>query len=115
MNIQVFGIKKNSDTRKALRFFSERRINVHFSDLKIRAASKGELQRFVNKFGVEKLLNRDAPGFRDRGLHVAHLSADRIMTLFTEDPALLQIPLVRNGNQLTIGPAESTWSEWAGR
>ena len=112
MNVQVFGLKKNSDTRKALRFFAERRVQVHFSDLKIRAASQGELQRFATKFGVETLLNRDAPGFLDRGLHVAHLSAERIMSLLTEDPSLLRIPLVRNGNQLTIGLAESEWAQW---
>jgi arsenate reductase len=112
MNVQVFGIKNNSDTRKALRFFSERRITVHFSDLKIRAASKGELQRFVTKFGAARLINENAPAFRNRGLHAAHLGADRIMNLLLEDPSLLQIPLVRNGNHFTVGPAESEWADW---
>lgn len=112
MNVQIFGTKKNSATRKALRFFAERRINVHFSDLKIRAASKGELQRFVTKFGAEKLINREAPAFSDQGLHAAHLSDARIMNLLTEDPSLLQMPLVRNGKKLTVGSAESEWSDW---
>jgi arsenate reductase len=112
LNIQIFGTKKDSKTRKALRFFSDRRVDVHFSDLKIRAASKGELQRFANKFGVENLVDRDARAFQDRGLRAAHLSNDRTMALLTEDPSLLMIPLVRNGNQLTVGDAESEWTKW---
>jgi arsenate reductase len=112
MNIQVFGIKNNSETRKALRFFAERRIKVHFSDLKVRAASKGELQRFVTKFGATGLINEDAPAFRNRGLHAAHLGADRIVNLLLEDPSLLLMPLVRNGSKLTVGPGESEWVGW---
>ena len=112
MNVQIFGIKKNSDTRKALRFFAERRIKVHFSDLKIRAASKGELQRFATKLGADNLINREAPAFRDRGLHVAHFGAERIVSLLAEDPSLLQMPLVRNGDQVTVGPAEAEWTRW---
>jgi arsenate reductase-like glutaredoxin family protein len=114
MNIQIFGIKKDRDTRKAQRFFSERRIQFHFVDLKERPASKGELRRFVDRFGGEKLLNRGATRFRDLGLHVAHMSAERMATLIEDEPMLLRMPLVRNGNQLTVGLAETTWKEWTG-
>ena len=68
MDIQIFGIQKSADTRKALRFFKERRVNVHFVDLKIRAASKGELTRFVQKFGVDGILDRDSKRFNALGL-----------------------------------------------
>ena len=54
MEVQIFGVKKSSDTRKALRFFAERRIKTHFVDLKERAASLGELKRFVQKFGLDR-------------------------------------------------------------
>ena len=56
MEVQIFGIKKSSDTRKALRFFSERRIKTHFVDLNERAASLGELRRFAQKFGAGALI-----------------------------------------------------------
>ena len=52
MEVQVFGVRKSADTRKALRFFAERRIKTHFVDLVERPASLGELRRFVEKFGV---------------------------------------------------------------
>ena len=51
MEVQVFGTKSCNETRKALRFFKERRIRTHFVDLKERPASAGELKRFGQKFG----------------------------------------------------------------
>ena len=58
MNIQVLGRAGDFDTQKAVRFFKERRISIHFVDLKQKAASKGELRRFVQKFGTDALIDR---------------------------------------------------------
>lgn len=112
MEVQVFGTKKCRDTQKALRFFKERRVKIHFVDLSERAASAGELRRFAQKFGAEALLDREGKHFRERGLHVAHLPTSRILPLLADDPALLVTPLVRNANQLTLGLAEAAWKEW---
>src|SRR5689334_5674886 len=57
MDVQIFGVKKNADTRKALRFFAERRIKTHFVDLMERPASRGELARFAQKFGTSSLVD----------------------------------------------------------
>ena len=111
MEVQVFGTKSCNETKKALRFFKERRIRTHFVDLKERAASAGELKRFGQKFGWEALLDREGKRFRDRGLHVAHLSESRIPTLLEDDPMLLVTPLVRRGNELGVGWDEGRWRE----
>lgn len=113
--VQVFGTKKSSDTRKALRFFAERRVKVHFVDLAERAASIGELRRFVQKFGVEALIDRSSRRFADLGLGPARFSDDRWLEKLADEPELLRIPLVRNQNALTIGEAEATWKEWVGK
>ncbi|HUH13444.1 MAG TPA: hypothetical protein VMK65_10055, partial [Longimicrobiales bacterium] len=68
MEVQVFGTRNDADTRKALRFFSERRVKTHFVDLKQRAASKGELRRFVERFGADAVVDRGSRRFRDLGL-----------------------------------------------
>jgi arsenate reductase (glutaredoxin) len=112
VEIQIFGTAKCPDTRKAQRFFKERRVKLHFVDLKQRAASPGELRRFQQKFGTEALLDRESKAFRDRGLHVAHLSEQRIFDLLVDDPMLLRTPLVRFGNKLSIGSAETDWKQW---
>jgi arsenate reductase (glutaredoxin) len=112
MEVQIFGTAKCSDTRKAQRFFKERRVKIHFVDLKQRAASPGELRRVQQKFGAEALLDRDGKQFRERGLHVAHLSDQRIFDLLADDPMLLRTPLVRFGNKLSVGAAEAEWKGW---
>ena len=114
MEVQVFGIQKSNDTRKALRFFKERRVKVHFVDLKVRAASKGELTRFVQKFGIEAVLDRDSKRFQSLGLGSAYYSDKKWLELLAEEPLLLRLPLVRNTNLLSVGSAEEVWKGWVG-
>ena len=101
-----------ADTRAALRFFAERRVKTHFVDLNERAASRGELRRFAQKFGVRALIDRDAKRFAELGLGTALLSEDRWLEKLTLEPLLLRMPLVRHQQQLTVGPAEDTWRAW---
>jgi arsenate reductase-like glutaredoxin family protein len=115
MEIQIFGTKKDPDTRAALRFFSERRVKTHFVDLQQRAASPGELRRFVQKFGVEGVLDRESRRFGELGLGAGSYSDERWLEKLADEPLLLRQPLVRNGAQLTVGRAESTWKQWVGR
>ena len=113
MEVQIFGTRKSADTRRALRFFAERRIRTHFVDLNQRAASAGELRRFVQKFGVNELVDRESKRFAALGLAHAAYGEDRWLELLVEHPLLLRQPLVRNGGELTIGEAEATWKAWA--
>ena len=112
MDVQVFGTKKSADTRKALRFFAERRMRTHFVDLQERAASRGELTRFVQKFGVSALIDEDSRRFGELGLRTARYGDERWMEILVDEPLLLKMPLVRHGNALTIGAAEDTWKSW---
>jgi len=112
LEVQIFGVRKSADTRKALRFFSERRVKTHFVDLTERPASLGELRRFVQKFGVAALVDRDSKRFDELGLRYAQLSDDRWLEKLSDEPLLLRMPLVRNANQLVIGADESIWRTW---
>ena len=115
MEVQIFGIKKSPDTRKALRFFAERRVKTHFVDLLERAASPGELRRFAQKFGVEALLDRQSRRFLDLGLGAARFSEDRWLDKLAQEPLLLRMPLVRNGSLLTVGDGTEAWQGWIAR
>jgi len=112
MEVQIFGIKKSAETRKALRFFAERRVKTHFVDFAERAASVGELKRFVQKFGLDRLIDRDSKRYEELGLRHARLTDERWLEKLAEEPLLLRMPLVRNGNALTIGLAEQDWKGW---
>lgn len=112
MDVQIFGVKKSSETRKALRFFAERRTKTHFVDLQERAASRGELSRFAQKFGVSALIDEDSRRFADLGLRTARYGDERWLEILVAEPLILKMPLVRHGNALTIGAAEITWKYW---
>lgn len=112
MQVQIFGTKGCSDTRKAERFFKERRIKIHFMDLRQRAASKGELRRFVQKFGIDAVIDREAKRFRSMGLHQAHYGDDRWLDILADEPGILRTPLVRHGKHLSIGHTPEAWAAW---
>ena len=112
MEVQIFGIRKSADTRAALRFFAERRVKVHFVDLKEKAASVGELRRFAQKFGIAALIDRESKRFGELGLRSAILSDERWLGKLSLESMLLRMPLVRNQQQLTIGDAQETWNDW---
>ena len=112
MEVQVFGVRKSADTRKALRFFAERRIRTHFVDLSERAASPRELERFARKFGVTALVDASSRRFAELGLTHTRLSDERWLQKLGEEPLILRMPLVRHGHQLTVGDAEQEWRRW---
>ena len=112
MEVQVFGVPNDADTRKALRFFKERRVKVHFVDFKQRCPSIGELRRFFERFGEERLIDRKAKCFAALGLQSAYYGNERWLEIASEEPLILRMPLVRCSNRLTIGHDETTWKEW---
>src|SRR5688572_9964401 len=95
MEVQIFGTRKSADTRKALRFFTERRVKTHFVDLTERAASIGELRRFAQKFGAPAMIDRDSKRFAELGLRYTQISDDRWVEKLALEPLLLRMPLVR--------------------
>ncbi len=112
LQVQIFGTKKNADTRKALRFFAERRVKTHFVDLMERAAALGELKRFAQKFGVDALIDRSSKRFSELGLRTALYGGERWLTILADEPLVLVQPLVRMQQKLTIGLKEPEWKVW---
>jgi arsenate reductase len=112
VTVQIFGFKDCQDTRKAQRFFAERRIAVHFVDLDQRPAAKGELRRFVERFGAAALVDRGGARFKALGLRVVGDSPQRLVDRALTEPRLLRTPLVRNGGKVTIGHAPVDWQAW---
>lgn len=109
MNLQIFGTKKCSDTRKTERFFKERRIEFHFRDLNEKGISKGELDNIRHKFDLEDLIDKEGRQFKKRNLQYMTFKIEEELL---EDPLLFKTPIVRNGKEVTLGYDPDTWSEW---
>ena len=114
-NIQVFGLDDSNATRAALRFFRERRIVVHYVDLRKKPIAAGELRRFTDRLGVAAILDTDGRAYREAGL--AYLATDpaALTQRMLADVRLLRLPLVRYGEELTAGKAEDAWRRWLAR
>ena len=113
-NVQIFGIAKSQATRAAERFFRERGVPIQFVDLTERSMAPAEIRRFIDRFGLQELLDREGKSFNDAGLKYMRLSDADLIARIERDPKLLRLPLVRAGNQLSVGPNESAWKEMAG-
>jgi arsenate reductase-like glutaredoxin family protein len=108
-NIQIFGLKKSQATRAAERFFKERRVEIHFVDLKQRPMAPGEIRRFVGRYGLIALLDTEGKAYIDGGFKYLKLSDAELLRRIEQDPELLRLPLIRAANQLSIGHDEDSW------
>lgn len=112
MNIQVFGTKKSFDTKKAQRYFKERRIPFQFVDLREKGLSKGELQSVARAVGgIDALLDEKAKD-QDALALVQHLAESQRFEKLLENQQVLREPIVRNGRQATVGYAPDVWKGW---
>ena len=109
VSVQIFGVKNSQATRAAERFFKERRVTIHFVDLKRKPMAPGEIRRFVDRFGVGSLLDSEGKAYIDAGLKYLRPSDAQLLEKIERDPNLLRLPLIRSGNRLSIGHDEDAW------
>ncbi|OAA86317.1 arsenate reductase family protein [Clostridium ljungdahlii] len=111
MNIQIFGVKKCFDTKKAERYFKERRIKYQFIDLNIKEISKRELQSLKAAVGIDNLINSKTKEYGKLNIGLIR-SSDIKEEILLKNPKLYKTPIVRNGKQATVGYEPSIWSKW---
>ena len=112
MNIQIFGKSKCFDTKKAERWFKERRIKYQSIDLiRFGMAGKefGSVLRAVG--GIDKLIDWDS---KDQQITLMRYMDDRTAKedKVFDDPKLMKTPIVRNGKQATVGYCPEVWATW---
>ena len=109
LNVQIFGVKNSPAVRAAERFFKERRIPIHFVDLKQRPMAHGEIRRFIDSFGWTSVLDTAGKPYVDAGVGYLKLSESELLSRIEREPKLLRLPLIRAGRQLSIGHDEASW------
>ena len=112
MNIQIFGTKKSSDTRKAERFFKERGIKFQSVDMKEKGLSKGEFQSVLQAVGGLDAMLDPACKDKDLLLLLKYLAEEDRPQKVLENQSVLKLPIVRNGRQATVGYQPEVWKRW---
>ena len=111
MNIQIYCGKKNFDAQKAERYFKERRIPFQMLDLKKHKLGEREIRMMISAIGIEKLIDRDDKKVKE---HPAcyYDREELLIPAIQENPWLIRVPVVRNGNKMTIGYQPDVWAQW---
>ena len=109
MNIQIYGKSKCFDTKKAERYFKERRIKYQYIDLLRYGMSRGELNSVAEAVGLDSLVDPKDMDY-ELFMHLA-LRENKLERLF-EVPEMIRTPVVRNGKTATVGYCPDVWKDW---
>lgn len=112
MNIQIFGKTKCFDTKKAERYFKERRIKFQSIDLKKYGISPKEFDSVLRAVGgIDNLIDWDS---KSPEVTLMKYMEDKIAKedKVFDDPMLMKTPVVRNGKQATVGYCPEIWATW---
>ena len=111
MNIQIFGSSKSFDTKKAERWFKERRIKYQYIDLVSKGVSPGEYRSIRAAVGsFDALVDKDCRAYE--ALYMAYITPDAQEEKLLEYPELFNTPIVRNGKEATVGYCPDVWAKW---
>lgn len=110
MNIQIFGVSKCFDTKKAERWFKERRIKYQYIDLIKKGISPGEMRSIRQKLSFEELCNTKCRAYEE--LYMGYITREAAEEKLLEYPELLNTPIVRNGKAATVGYHPEIWETW---
>ena len=112
MNVQIFGIRKCNDTKKAERYFKERGIKYQFIDMREKGMSKGEFT-FVAQTngGLDNMINWDGKD-KDTLALIRYIADEDKLGKILENPQVIKTPVVRNGQKSTLGYQPDVWKKW---
>ncbi|MCL2620699.1 MAG: ArsC family transcriptional regulator [Defluviitaleaceae bacterium] len=112
MNIQIFGKAKCFDSKKAQRYFKERRIKFQFVEIDKFGLSKGEYASVKSAVGgMDALIDENSKEHESQ--FIAHLARkEDIEGRLLDNPGMFKTPIVRNGKQATIGYQPDIWATW---
>ena len=110
MNIQIFGSSKSFDSKKAERWFKERRIKYQYIDLPSKGLSPREYQSVKRKIPFSALVDEKSKAYER--LYMAYLTMEAQEEKLLEHPELFRAPIVRNGREATVGYCPDVWDTW---
>ena len=110
MNIQIFGKSKCFDTKKAERYFKERRIKYQYIDLLRYGMSGKEFDSVLRAVGgIDNLIDWNGKQQQITNMKYMDDKSAKEDKVF-DDPSLMKTPIVRNGKQATIGYSPEVWA-----
>lgn len=111
MNIQIYGRSRCFDTRKAERYFKERKIKFQSIDIERYGMSKGELTSVKAAVSIEELIDKEGKEYERLNLKYIY-TGQTTEEMLLNNPKLFKTPIVRNGKAATLGYCPEVWKDW---
>ena len=112
MNIQIFGKSKSFDTKKAERWFKERRSKFQSIDLVRYGMSGKEFDSVLRAVGgIDNLIDWESKSPEVTLMKYMEDKRAKEDKVF-ESPELMKAPVVRNGKEATVGFRPEIWENW---
>lgn len=109
MNIQIFGKKKCFDSKKAERYFKERKIKFQYIDILDKGLSGGEYRSVSQAVGgYDNIVDKDSKDY----YMIQHYGSEQKVDKLMDMPKLYKTPIVRNGKKATVGYCPDIWKTW---
>ena len=120
MTITIYGIKSCSTMKKAFTKLDELGVSYDFHDYKKQGIDKDSVQRWVDKLGIDKVLNKRGTTWRkldDSQKQAADASLDNAIDLLVGNTSMIKRPIVegeltdKNKNILLCGYDEAEFDK----
>ena len=111
MNLMMYVYKRNFDVQKAERFFKERKVKCQIVDMKKNPPGRRELELFERKVGLNQLIDQQNKAYLEHPIRFMATQGCKLDAL-VDNPQLLAVPIVRDGQNVTVGYQPDVWSEW---
>lgn len=110
MNIQIYGSQKSFDTKKAERYFKERKITYQYINIHEFGMSKSVFEAAKRSIPLEDMIDRKAKAYQT--LFMDYIDESKREATLLENPILFMTPIVRNAKDFTLGYCPDVWKEW---
>lgn len=110
MNIQIYGTKKNFDSKKAERYFKERNIPFQFIEIHEYGMSKSIFESAKKQLDLESMIDKKTKAYKN--LYMDYIDESKREETLLENPSLFATPIVRNKHNFTLGYCPDVWKNW---
>lgn len=112
--ITIYAIKNCNTVKKALNWLDENNINYDFHDYKKLGGPKDKLAKFIDKFGIGKIINKKGMTWRqlDKARQEKITNKDAALNLMLEKTSIIKRPIIDDGKNQLIGFDEAAYKDF---
>jgi Spx/MgsR family transcriptional regulator len=111
--LTVFGIRSCDTCRRAQKYLTDHNIEFRFHDLRVDGLDIQTLERWSDRIGWEKLLNRQSLTWRKiPEIDKAQITRSRALGMMIDQPTLIKRPVLESKEFIAVGFSEKRFADF---